>query len=1127
MADQSGDIGRHHVVKKIFLEACGRPPGEVGAFLEEACGADAELRAEVESLLGFRSEAGAPGEGAGATIREGVAVVSDGVAGRTLSGRYEVHSELGRGGMGQVYLATDLRFGKAVAVKAMLLESVVLRQAFEREARLLNALRHRALPVVTDYFAERGRYFLVMDYVPGRDLGELLAERLRAGDGPFPLADVLRWADQALDALAYLHGHEPPVLHRDIKPQNMKLTPRGDAMLLDFGLAKGTADVITEPLASVAGYTPYYAPLEQMRGAGTDPRSDLYALAATLYHLLTGRVPADACARAEAVLAGREDPLAPADEIRPGIPAAVAETLGRALFVSRDRRPASAAAMREALLRPGNVDGVASGPGTATDEGVAAETVVLAAAPETAMRASTVPNNLPPQASGFVGRGAEVEEILALGAEARLVTLTGPGGIGKTRLAQRAASDLHGRFPDGIWLVELVSASQPGHVASAAAAAIGVREEAGRPAIETLVGALRDKRTLLLLDNCEHLVEGCAAFAARLLRECEGVRIVATSREPLGVGGEAVWQTPPMGVPAAAAGPEGVRESEAVRLFVDRARVAKPTFRLDARAAPMVADVCRRLDGIPLAIELAAARLKVLTLEQISSRLTDRFRLLTGGGRDAPARQQTLRAAVDWSYELLTDEERAVLRRLSVFPAGCAVEAAEAVTRDPWPAARDPRATPDVLDLVSRLVDKSLVVVEERAGEARYRMLETIREYAAEKLREAGEEDAVREAMCAWVAGLTRDGASGLNGPDQPRWVARLEAEHDTVRAALRWSLDREHLRETGMRIANAMLRFWVIRGYFAEGRAWFDEVVARCADMPPSDFSDALSGAGICATSQGDLPAARDFHERALAIAREIGEPRGLFRVLNNLAIAAVECGDYRVAMEAIEESLAHARASGDKRMLSLALSNLGMTLLEAGEGEPAVPFFEESLALKREIGERASIGYTLTGLGAAHALGGDVVRGRALLEEGLAIFREVGERRGESAALVRLARLEAIGGRTEPRATAYERTCLAEAFEIRRQAASLGSMAEVFEEVVIIASATGEPERALKLAGAAEALRRQSATKPALIEARRLEAGLSDARRAAGDAADRLLDEGRRMTLAEAAALALANEL
>jgi predicted ATPase/class 3 adenylate cyclase len=482
-----------------------------------------------------------------------------------------------------------------------------------------------------------------------------------------------------------------------------------------------------------------------------------------------------------------------------------------------------------------------------------------------------LPNNLPLQLTSFVGREREQAEVRRLLTTARLVTLTGTGGCGKTRLALQVGAELADAFADGVWFVDLAPLADPALVPQTVAAVLGVHEVAGRPLLQTVADHLRGRELLLILDNCEHLLDACAQLADALLRACPRLRILATSRELLGVAGESAWRVPSLTLPDARQPPAAasLTQYEAVRLFIERAVAALPTFAVTNQNAPAVAQLCWRLDGIPLAIELAAARVRMLTVEQIAARLDDRFRLLTGGSRTALRRQQTLQAAIDWSYQLLSEEERLLLQRLAVFAGGWTLEAAEAV------GVGASIEGADVLDLLGALVDKSLVVAEGQGAHERYRLLETIRQYAGEKLLEAGEVGPIRDQHRDWYVGLAARAEPELTGPGEEEWLGRLEVEHDNLRAALAWSLEGDP--GVGLRLAASLGGFWARHGHLVEGRRWLEAFLTRAP--APDDPEEqrvrarALRRAGILASDQQDRAAARTFLAESLILFRALGD--------------------------------------------------------------------------------------------------------------------------------------------------------------------------------------------------------------------------------------------------------------
>ncbi|MGH7399396.1 MAG: ATP-binding protein, partial [Candidatus Rokuibacteriota bacterium] len=614
-----------------------------------------------------------------------------------------------------------------------------------------------------------------------------------------------------------------------------------------------------------------------------------------------------------------------------------------------------------------------------------------------------VPNNLPVQLTSFVGRARELADVERLLAETRLLTLVGPGGTGKTRLALQVAADLVDRFPDGIWLVELAPLSDPALVPQAVAVALGLREEAGRPVAASLTHHLRPKRLLLVLDNCEHLVDACARLADALVRACPQLTILASGQETLGVTGERLVRVPPLSLPDPRRLPPPARlvEYGAIRLFMDRATAVKPEFALTAANASAVVQICQQLDGIPLAIELAAARLKALSPQQIAGHLDERFRLLTGGSRSALPRHQTLRGLIDWSYGLLSPAEQALLRRLAVFAGGWGLEAAEAVT------AGDGVDAGEVLELIGRLVDKSLVMADEQSEEVRYRLLETIRRYAGQRLEERAEADATRDRHRDFFLGLAEEAEPELHGPDQTRWLRRLEAEHDNLRAALGRARERGDV-ETSLRLGAALWLFWDTRGHASEARESLDEILRRAAELPTARLgavhqrarARVLGGAARMAARHSEFGRAKALYTESLELWRRLGDEEGTAETLDHLADLTHVLGDRPGAKALVEESLARFRKLGDRRGIAHALNNLADIVLPDDAAE-AKRLCEESVPLFRETGDTRGLAHGLNNLGGILALDGDFRRAEAVYRESLTLAEELEDAHAVAAAL------------------------------------------------------------------------------------------------------------------------------
>jgi predicted ATPase/class 3 adenylate cyclase len=1227
-----------------------------------------------------------------------------------LQNRYRVVRLIGKGGMGAVYEAVDLRLKVPVALKQTVVGDTSYNLAFEREARLLAVLRHPALPRVIDHFADGNGQFLAMEFVPGEDLGQILLRRTE----PFPPDEVLGWAEQLLDALEYLHAHDPPIIHRDIKPQNIKLTTHGAPVLLDFGLAKG-ADAQTTSQRSIHGFTLSYAPPEQLRGESSDPRSDLYALAATVYDLMTATKPPDALRRATELLAGRPDPLRLANEVDPQISQAVALVLQQALALDPAERPARAAelsralrlasertvvvskpalagratvvglsrtrgvgrpsgtitllftdiksstrlweqypqAMRQALHRHDAIlrevitahDGyifktvgdafyaafavasdalaaavavqraLAAGPWEATglpgderlhvrialhsgaaeerdgdyfgpplnraarllatgdggqillslatqelvrdflEPGVALmdlgehrlkdltrpERIYQVAAPDLPAEFAPLktvdshPNNLPAQPNQLLGRAHDLAAVCAFirRPDTRLLTLTGPGGTGKTRLGLQAAAELLDDFAEGVYFVELAPIRDPDLVLSAIAQVLGVKETGSQLLAEGVKEYLCGKHLLLLLDNFEQVVVA-APLVADLLSAAPRLKMLATSREALHLSGEQEYPVPPLALPDVkrAVSLESLSQYAAVELFIQRALAARPDFQITNANAPAVAEICVRLDGLPLAIELAAARIKSLTPQAILARLQSRLKLLTGGARDLPTRQQTLRSAIDWSYDLLDEGEKLFFLRLAVFVGGRTLEAIEAVCNSTGDLPIDP------LDGIQSLIDKNLVYqVAEVGGEPRYMMLETIWEYALARLAGSGEQEALRHRHAQYYLALAEQAAPELRGRDQRQWMHRLETDHDNLRAAIRWSLESANTL-TAARIAGAMWRFWYARGYLSEGRRWLEQALSKLefeapvVNLKPGEqpqdqvqaskmiaWAEILNGAGVMARNQGDYQQAHMLLDKSLAVWRDLANKEGMANALNNLGTVADDQSDYMTAAMYYEKSLSLRRETEDQWGIALSLNNLGHVALAQGTFERAAVLCEESLALFLKLGDKWGSGLSLSILGEVAYHKGDLERAITLQEQSLNLRRELGDRRGIAQSLNDLGLVASVRGDYLAADTFFR-----ESLALWRELGDTRGIAISLEQFAALSSVQGAAARALCLAAAASIVRETIGAPLSSSEHSRYDGTITAARDYLSEAAFAAAwAAGRAMTLDQAIAYAL----
>ena len=684
--------------------------------------------------------------------------------------------------------------------------------------------------------------------------------------------------------------------------------------------------------------------------------------------------------------------------------------------------------------------------------------------------------SLPLLLSSFIGRERELTEVRQLLEHARLVTLTGAGGVGKTRLAVHVGDHLSDAYADGVWLIELAPVTDPALVPQTVASALGVQEQPRRALSETLAEWLNPRELLLLLDNCEHVLAACAELVDALLAACPNLRILATSREPLHLMGEFAWRVPSLSLPDPKRLPptEHLTSYDAIRLFVERATAIRSDFTLTDQNATALVQVCHHLDGIPLALELAAARVEVLTVEQLAARLGHGLGLLTGGARTALPRQRTLRATVDWSYQLLTEPERALLRRLATFAGGWTLEAAEAIC---WGDGIEERV---VLDLLAALVGKSLVQMEDRNGEARYRLLETVREYAREKLQDSADEAVVRQRHLVWFLGLAERLAREAKGPDQRALADRAEQEHDNIRAALEWSAADTNDIEAGLRLVAAMRWFWAQRGFHREGRAWYSTFLARARGRT-TPRAWALREAGYLALRQGDCSASMPLLEESLALCRELGDRTGVTAALVALGEVLYAQEDFSRGKLVAEDAVVLAREIGDWHWLHDALCRLGDITYHLGEYSQALACYEETLSVSQQHRYPHGIGSGLRGLGQLATIRGDYQKAGALLGESLAVFIELKDRR--------------CGGR-----------CL--------------------QALACVASELGQAERVARLLGVAEALRDAVGLVEPPLQAD-YEAAAA-ARAALGkESFSALWAEGRSMTLAEAVEYAVCAEV
>ena len=1034
----------------------------------------------------------------------------------TRLGPYEILGPLGAGGMGEVYRARDPRLGREVAIKVLPEDVASDRERlsrFEREARSASALNHPNVVSIYDFGHSSSVFYIAMELVEGKTVRELIAE------GTLPLRKLLQIGSQTAEGLA--RAHSGGIVHRDLKPENLMVSRDGFVKILDFGLAKvavapesgksdsqlATSDGLQTGRGLVLGTTAYMSP-EQSSGRPLDFRSDQFSLGCVLYEMATGKRPFQRESVAETLAAIIREEPEPMVSVNARLPAPLCWIVERCLAKDPEERYASTRDLAQDLA-------------AVRDR---FEEVSPSARP-------TQPVKLPAPRTGFVGRAREqaaLKEILRK-PDVALMTLTGPGGIGKTRLGLEVAREMAEDFPGGVHFVPLAPVSDPDAIATAISQALGLRAGASGPPLTALREYLHTsvrEPMLLLLDGFEHLISA-ASLVAELVEAGRNLKILVTSRSPLHIYGEHEYPVPPLAVPDRTAGFAELSRADAVSLFFDRAVAVKPDFAVTEENAVAIAEICARLDGLPLAIELAAARIKLLSPAAMRTRLEKRLQLLTGGARDLPARQQTLRGAIDWSHELLGPAEQRLFRRFAVFVGGCTLEAAEAVCDTKSDLGLD------LLEGVDSLMDKSLLQkIEPARGEPRFVMLETIREYGLERLASSGEEPLTRRAHAAYFVVLAEDSASersrGVAGSQDPAprsaedssgWLDRLELEHDNFRAALDWLIENGES-DWGLRLGAALFQFWEEREYLAEGHERLEKLLSLPgAAAHTKARSRALFAAGVLA---GEPAAARAFHQEALSINRELEDQRGVAVELNALAVGAQLEGDLPRARELLEESIVLWRGLKDPVAVVRGLSNLASVAgLERHFGE-ALALFEECLSISRQLGDRAGMAWALDHKGDVAREQGDTASARSFYEQSLAMFRELGDRWGIAGSLGDLGNLEREQGAFESARHLYQ-----ESLEVFRELDHKRGIARLLDCFACSAAAESHPERALRLAGAAAALREALGAPLTPPEQVRLSRSLEPARQALTNVVSASAwMEGWAMSVETAIAVAIAPE-
>ena len=1004
-------------------------------------------------------------------------------------GNYRLLRLIERGGFADVYLGEHIHLKSRAALK-VLHTHLTDKEAehFQQEAQTIAALAHPSIVRVLDYDVQDSVPFLVMDYAPNGSL------RQRHPPGEVvPLAQIVSYVRQVAAALQYAHEHK--IVHRDVKPENMLVGRQQEVLLSDFGIATVAHSTSSLSAEAAVGTIAYMAP-EQIQDQPR-PASDQYALGVTVYEWLCGARPFSGSFTA-LVTHHLWQPPPPLQGRAPVITAEVEQVVLRALAKDLKQRFPSVVAFAEALeqassraelLAPGAplpsappaYSTVTAPPGQAsqaTEVMPQTDQEGEAASPSLASRASIAKRKGPRSAvkpaplwrvpaifTPLVGRKRDVAAIEAMltRPEVRLLTLLGTGGIGKTRLALQVATQMRAFFADGVCFVELASTSDPALVPLIIEETLGIQQSVNLSIFKQVELFLRDKQLLLILDNFEQVVTA-APLIEDLLSACPSLKIVVTSRAVLHLRAEYYYQVAPLSLPdlKRSSASEDLAHSAAIALFVQRALAVLPTFRFTRANAYTIAEICVQLDGLPLAIELAAARIRLLPPQALLSRLSQRFEVLTGGAVTQPTRQQTLRNTLKWSYDLLDANEQKLFRRLAVFAGGWTLEAVEALR---YADHKTPDASA-VLNAMASLVDKNLVLQVEREGtEPRFEMLMTVREYGLDCLRECGEEEQIQRAHADYYLALAEEAEPHLRGAQQLPWLRRLDREQENLRAALGWLIAYEDV-EKALRFSVALWWFWQTRGYWSEGRRWLKAVLALTGTGARKEMrARALSAAGELAAVQGDEPEARLLLSESVALYRELGDDSGLVLPLSTLGLVLVKQGDPAAGILLLEESITLCRKLGLKWELSRVLLRAASNAYRQGDLGQVTALTQESLALARELGDKILIAHALNTLGYATWLQGDPGQARALAEEGLMLRRELGDKALITSALETLGSI-ALSQDDLERATA----CFTEGLSVAQELGNQMFIAWHLMGLARVAVALAQMKRAAQLFGAAE---------------------------------------------------------
>ncbi len=954
-----------------------------------------------------------------------------------IDGRYRLIELIGRGATARVYKAYQEGLDRNIAIKFLrtsLIEDSTFQERFRQEARHVAALQHPNIVQVYDFGDKDGDCYIAMEFIGG----ETLETKLRAlGQEKLPLSQSLEIVQETGRALAY--AHRQGMIHRDIKPGNIMLTPGGRIVLMDFGLAKLVAAPHITAEGQISG-TPNYMSPEQIRGMPIDTRVDIYSLGVVLYQLITGRLPFPAESDMSVFFKHiKEVPPLPSRFV-PNLADGIEYITLKAMAKHPDDRYQTIDEMLADLANPERVTGK-------IDD-------ILPA-----LKAKSLPPHyLPASLTSFVERRDEMDAIQSrlMQPDVRLLTLLGVGGVGKTRLALEVAKNFLATFSDGVFFIDLTAVKRPSHLPGMIAHLVNMMEE-GEASVKTqLLDYLSRRQILLVFDNFEHILEA-ATLASEILAAAPQCKILATSREPLRLYGENLIQIAPLPLPDLHRQYtyDELRQYTAVQLFAIRARSVAPDFELSPDNIRQVAEICVRLDGLPLALELAASQVYAFTPPELVAQLKNRLAFLAEGPRDRSNRQQTMRGAIDWSYDLLNDEEQRAFSRLGIFSGRFTAEAAVEVGGD--------------LDLEG-LVKKSLL--QQEAGHddrPRYWMLQVLREYALEQLKVGQELERLRQKHTAYYLSLSETAEPHLTGPDQDAWFARLDEDHDNFRAILHRSLEEGAL-ETALHLGAVLWRLWAVYSYLSEGILWLETILSRTSNDRTTPRAKVLYGAGRLALFQQKIDRAGQLFNQSLDLYRELQDQTAQAMVLNSLGEIALQQGTHDQAGRLFQKALSLFQAGDDKVGIRETLTNLGQLALQQRQYKKANSYLLQSLEIGEEVGATEAIAIVLNGLGEVARMQSRYDDAASYYEQSLAKYRQLNYSMGQAALLHNLGQVKLAQEQFQEAATLFRR--------------SLGLLTTMEEKVYIgwnlagLGAALlnlGKAKHAVRLFGATEALFQQ----------------------------------------------------